>query len=139
MADDGVRRKSAIVARLEGADSRHRSFVETLLAQIIDQGEKGLSGQDTATRLAEAAEGLRIPFSRLQEIQNVAFVKANIDAGSFTSLLEKMNKDLGDAEQKGGPAAESLDYIPIPTSVVELIKKTWADNVKGADGKALVN
>jgi AraC-like DNA-binding protein len=40
--------------RLEGADSRHRSFVETLLAQIIDQGEKGLSGQDTATRLAEA-------------------------------------------------------------------------------------
>lgn len=42
------------VIRLEGTDNSHRSFVESLLAQIIEQGEKGLSGQDTATRLADA-------------------------------------------------------------------------------------
>ncbi len=38
---------------------------------------------------------------------------------------------------KGGKAAEELDYIPMPKSVVELIKKSWA-NVKGADGKQIV-
>ena len=43
------------------------------------------------------------------------------------------------AFDKGGPAAEALDYIPIPAPVVTLIKKTWADEIKGADGKALVN
>jgi AraC-like DNA-binding protein len=42
------------VIRLQGTVSRHRAFIETLLAQIIEQGEQGLSGQDTATRLAEA-------------------------------------------------------------------------------------
>jgi phosphate transport system substrate-binding protein len=71
-----------------------------------------------------------------------------ITAATFI-LLPKQPKDEGAAKaalkffawafDKGGPAAESLDYIPIPASVVELIKKTWADNVKGADGKALVN
>jgi phosphate transport system substrate-binding protein len=71
-----------------------------------------------------------------------------ITAATFI-LLPKQPKDEAAAKaalkffawafDKGGPAAESLDYIPIPASVVELIKKTWADNVKGADGKALVN
>jgi AraC-like DNA-binding protein len=42
------------LVHLNGIMSRDRSFVETLLTQIIDQGEKGLAGQDTATRLAEA-------------------------------------------------------------------------------------
>ena len=36
----------------------------------------------------------------------------------------------------GGKAAEELDYIPMPKTVVELIKKNWAD-VKGAGGKSL--
>jgi phosphate transport system substrate-binding protein len=36
----------------------------------------------------------------------------------------------------GGKMAEELDYIPMPKSVVGLIKKTWA-NVKGPDGKPL--
>ena len=71
-----------------------------------------------------------------------------ITAATFI-LLPKQPKDeaaakaalkfFGWAFDKGGPAAESLDYIPIPAAVVTLIKKTWADNIKGADGKALVN
>ncbi|MFO1103527.1 MAG: phosphate ABC transporter substrate-binding protein PstS [Methylocystis sp.] len=36
----------------------------------------------------------------------------------------------------GGKMAEELDYIPMPKTVVELIKKTWA-GVKGTDGKPL--
>ena len=35
--------------------------------------------------------------------------------------------------------AEDLDYIPMPDAVVALIKKTWATELKGADGKPLYN
>ncbi|HEV2575174.1 phosphate ABC transporter substrate-binding protein PstS [Methylocella sp. CPCC 101449] len=31
---------------------------------------------------------------------------------------------------KGGKMAEELDYIPMPASVVGLVKKTWADEIK---------
>jgi phosphate transport system substrate-binding protein len=48
-------------------------------------------------------------------------------------------KFFGWAFAKGGKAAEELDYIPMPKSVVELIKKSWAANVKGAGGKPLAN
>ncbi len=37
----------------------------------------------------------------------------------------------------GGKAAEELDYIPMPAAVVVLIKKTWAADIKSADGKAI--
>ncbi len=40
--------------RLEGFVARNHSFVQAVLSQIIEQGEKGLTGQDAATRLAEA-------------------------------------------------------------------------------------
>jgi phosphate transport system substrate-binding protein len=32
--------------------------------------------------------------------------------------------------EKGGKMAEELDYIPMPTSVVGLIEKTWAADIK---------
>jgi phosphate transport system substrate-binding protein len=32
---------------------------------------------------------------------------------------------------KGGKMAEDLDYVPMPESVVKLIEKTWADDIKG--------
>ncbi|ETR77274.1 phosphate ABC transporter substrate-binding protein [Afipia sp. P52-10] len=34
------------------------------------------------------------------------------------------------AFEKGGKAAEELDYIPMPASVVDLIKKTWSADIK---------
>jgi phosphate transport system substrate-binding protein len=43
------------------------------------------------------------------------------------------------AYANGGKMAEDLDYIPMPDSVVALVKKVWADEIKGSDGKALVN
>jgi len=38
---------------------------------------------------------------------------------------------------KGDKMAEDLDYIPMPDAVVALIKRTWAAELKGADGKTL--
>jgi phosphate transport system substrate-binding protein len=43
------------------------------------------------------------------------------------------------AFEKGGKQAEELDYVPLPGAVVALIKKTWAAEIKGADGKPLLN
>jgi len=71
-----------------------------------------------------------------------------ITAASFI-LLPKQPQDapiasealkfFGWAFTSGGKAAEELDYIPLPQTVVALIKKSWAANVKGADGKPLSN
>ena len=41
------------------------------------------------------------------------------------------------AYKNGDEAAKSLDYIPMPASVVNLVKKEWASDIKGSDGKPL--
>lgn len=41
------------------------------------------------------------------------------------------------AYQNGDDAAKALDYIPMPKNVVELVKKEWATDIKGTDGKPL--
>jgi phosphate transport system substrate-binding protein len=43
------------------------------------------------------------------------------------------------AFEKGGKMAEELDYVPLPKPVVALVKKSWADEIKGADGKPLLD
>jgi len=39
------------------------------------------------------------------------------------------------AYSQGGKMAEDLDYVPLPTSVVDSIRAMWATNIKGPDGK----
>ncbi len=39
------------------------------------------------------------------------------------------------AYKNGDKAAEALDYVPLPDSVVAQIEKTWATNIKAPDGK----
>ena len=41
------------------------------------------------------------------------------------------------AYQNGDDAAKALDYIPMPKSVVELVKQEWSTQIKGQDGKPL--
>ncbi len=41
------------------------------------------------------------------------------------------------AYANGDDAAKQLDYIPMPKSVVELVKKEWSAEIKGSDGKPL--
>ena len=41
------------------------------------------------------------------------------------------------AYAKGGPMAEQLDYIMMPPAVVELIKKSWASEIKDSSGKPI--
>ena len=39
------------------------------------------------------------------------------------------------AYANGGKAAEALDYVPLPPTVVAQIEKTWATEIKTSDGK----
>jgi phosphate transport system substrate-binding protein len=39
----------------------------------------------------------------------------------------------------GAKAAEELDYIPLPAPLIALVRQTWASDIKGPDGKALLN
>ncbi|WP_020648356.1 phosphate ABC transporter substrate-binding protein PstS [Solimonas variicoloris] len=41
------------------------------------------------------------------------------------------------AYKNGGKMADELDYVPMPASVIDLVEKTWAANIKDASGKAL--
>jgi phosphate transport system substrate-binding protein len=48
-------------------------------------------------------------------------------------------KFFGWAFASGGKAAEELDYIPLPASVAALVEKSWAANVRDAEGKPLAS
>ena len=52
------------------------------------------------------------------------------DAAASTDALKFFDW----AYDKGGKAAEDLDYVPLPASVVAQIEKTWAE-IMGPDGK----
>jgi phosphate transport system substrate-binding protein len=39
------------------------------------------------------------------------------------------------AYHNGDKLAEQLDYVPMPDKVMEMVEKTWATGIKGADGK----
>ena len=64
----------------------------------------------------------------------ILMYKKPADVGNATQAL----KFFGWAFDKGGEMADELDYIPMPASVIALIKKTWASDIVGPDGKALM-
>ena len=41
------------------------------------------------------------------------------------------------AYKNGDAAAAGLDYVTLPTPVKAMMRKQWADQIKGADGKAV--
>jgi phosphate transport system substrate-binding protein len=41
------------------------------------------------------------------------------------------------AYKSGDKMADELDYVPMPDTVVDQIKKIWTNEIKGADGKSL--
>lgn len=55
------------------------------------------------------------------------------DQASATAAL----KFFSWAYDNGDESAKALDYIPMPKPVVELVKKEWAAEIKGGDGKPL--
>ena len=67
-----------------------------------------------------------------------------ITASTFILLYKRQDKpEVGHevlkffdwAYRNGGKMAEDLNYVPMPPSVTALVEKTWASEVKSADGK----
>ena len=68
-------------------------------------------------------------------------------AGATFILIPKKPDDAAAAQEalkffdwaykNGSQMASELDYVPLPASLVGLIRKTWAESVKGPDGKPL--
>jgi phosphate transport system substrate-binding protein len=61
----------------------------------------------------------------------ILMYKQPVDAAASADAL----KFFAWAYAKGGKAAEELDYVPLPAAVVAQIEKTWASEIKTADGK----
>jgi phosphate transport system substrate-binding protein len=57
------------------------------------------------------------------------------DPAASTTALKFFNW----AYEKGGKMAEQLDYVPLPKTVVTLIRKKAWDEIKNADGKPLLS
>ncbi|SNR86111.1 MULTISPECIES: phosphate ABC transporter substrate-binding protein PstS [unclassified Azospirillum] len=67
-----------------------------------------------------------------------------ITGASFILMHEKVEDPAAAAEalkffdwayKKGGKEAEALDYVPMPASVADMVRKTWAEHIKDANGK----
>ena len=43
------------------------------------------------------------------------------------------------AYKNGGQMAQSLDYIPMPANVVDMIHAKWKSEIKDSSGKSLMN
>ena len=76
------------------------------------------------------------PGAKSWPIAGATFILMHADAGRSAAAAEAL-KFFSWAYEKGGKQAEELDYVPLPGAVVALIKKTWAAEIKGADGKPL--
>ncbi len=65
----------------------------------------------------------------------ILMYKAPQDAAAAAEAL----KFFSWAYANGDKMAGDLDYVPLPAAVKAQIKKTWATEIKGVDGKALLN
>jgi phosphate transport system substrate-binding protein len=61
----------------------------------------------------------------------ILMYKQPVDPAASAEALKFFNW----AYSKGAPEAEALDYVPLPPAVVQQIQKTWATEIKTADGK----
>jgi phosphate transport system substrate-binding protein len=65
----------------------------------------------------------------------ILIYKKPTDAAATTEAL----KFFAWAYKNGAKAAEELDYVPMPAKVTTDIQKYWAEEIKDASGKSLVN
>jgi phosphate transport system substrate-binding protein len=70
-------------------------------------------------------------------IAGATFILIHKQPANAASAVEAL-KFFDWAYKNGAKEAEALDYVPLPDSLVALIRKEWS-NIKGADGKPLYN
>jgi phosphate transport system substrate-binding protein len=130
-------------------------YVETAYAKQSNLSATKLVNKDgkavtaTAESIAAAAAGAdwsKAPGYYLILTNEAGAETWPIAAATFI-LIPKKPKSPADARialqffdwayNNGGQSARDLDYVPLPESVVTLIRQTWSAEVKDADGKAV--
>jgi phosphate transport system substrate-binding protein len=144
--NDGV---AAFVKQTAGAIG----YVEYAYAKQNNMAYADLQNKDgqfvapTADAFAAAASGAdwtKAPGNYLVLIDQPGAQSWPITGATFI-LLHRQQSDPAKAKavlgffdwayKNGDDAAGKLDYVPLPAAVKDLVRKQWADSVKGADGK----
>ncbi|CAN2533284.1 Phosphate-binding+protein+PstS [Methylocapsa aurea] len=109
---------------------------------IIAPGKESFEAAAAAADWESAPGFFRLlteqPGARSWPIAAATFILLPKQPRDATAALEAL-KFFDWAFSKGAAAAEELDFEPMPASVVALIRKSWAANVKDANGKPLLN
>jgi phosphate transport system substrate-binding protein len=117
------------------------------LAYTLLQNASGNFVRPMAANVAAAAAGadwkkapgnflllINQPGAQTWPISGATFIlvyKKQTNAAAGQSVLKFFDW----AYKAGDPAAEQLDYVPLPPTVKNLIRKQWAAEVKGPNGK----
>jgi phosphate transport system substrate-binding protein len=117
------------------------------MAYALVQNHDGKYPAPVAANFAAAAAGadwskapgnylllLNQPGAEAWPITGATFIlvyRQQADPAKGRAVLQFFDRNYKD----GDAAASSLDYVPLPGQVKDLVRKQWADNVKGPDGK----
>jgi phosphate transport system substrate-binding protein len=113
------------------------------------KNKAGAFVEPTAPAFAAAAAGAdwsKAPGNYLLLLDQPGAASWPITAATFILVYKKQDKPENAKEvlkffdwayKNGDAAAEQLDYIPMPAPVKAMMRKEWAANIKGPDGKAI--
>src|SRR5262245_33911400 len=139
------------VSRIDGAigyvDYAEASHHELAYAQMQNRDGQYVSPDDETFKAAAAgADWAKAPGMYLILTDQAGKSSWPITGASFI-LMHKVQEKPDSAKEvfkffdwsfkNGGKMASELDYVPMPDSVVSLIRSTWKQQVKDQSGKAL--
>jgi phosphate transport system substrate-binding protein len=70
-------------------------------------------------------------------ISGATFVAVHVNPGEHTDRIRDVLKFFDWGFRSGGDAANKLDYVPMPESVISYIESEWHKQIKDAKGQAL--
>jgi phosphate transport system substrate-binding protein len=141
---NNVKQTKGSIGYVETAYAKQNNLTTT---KLINKDGKAVAA--TAETIAAAAAGA--DWSKAPGYYLVLTNEAGADAWPLAAatfiLIHKQPKSAADAKialeffdwsyKNGGQMAKDLDYVPMPESVVKLIRQSWAAQIKDADGKAI--
>jgi len=146
--NDGV---AALVKQTPGAIGyvEYAYAKQNNLTFALMQNKTGKFVPPTAANFAAAAAGAdwsKAPGFYLLLLDQPGANAWPITGATFILMQKQQEKSASGAEvlkffdwayKNGDAAAQQLDYVPLPSAVKTLIRKTWVQEIKGADGKAV--
>jgi phosphate transport system substrate-binding protein len=141
---NNVKQTKGSIGYVETAYAKQNNLTTTKL--VNKDGKVVAATPETIAAAAAAADWANAP-GFYMILTDEPGDKAWPIAGATFILLPKVPKNVADASvalnffawayKNGDSAASDLDYVPMPASVKKLIEKTWANEVKDANGKSL--